>query len=74
MTHEIGIGVIGMGWMGRAYSRAYRQIAARFYDSLVPASRGRPQGAPLPTVNTDTTTCQVVAVGAGLVPDLRRMS
>ncbi len=33
MTHDIGIGVIGMGWMGMAHSRAYRQIADRFYDS-----------------------------------------
>jgi predicted dehydrogenase len=33
MTHAIGIGVIGMGWMGQAHSRAYRNIADRFYDS-----------------------------------------
>jgi predicted dehydrogenase len=37
MAREIGIGVIGMGWMGMAHSRAYRQIADRFYDSdIVP--------------------------------------
>jgi len=29
----IGVGVIGMGWMGMAHSRAYRQVADRFYDS-----------------------------------------
>lgn len=33
MTHSIGIGVIGMGWMGMVHSRAYRQVADRFYDS-----------------------------------------
>ncbi len=33
MAHDIGIGVIGMGWMGMAHSRAYRQLADRFYDS-----------------------------------------
>jgi predicted dehydrogenase len=33
MTHEIGIGVIGMGWMGTVHSRAYRQVADRFADS-----------------------------------------
>jgi predicted dehydrogenase len=33
MTHPIGIGVIGMGWMGLAHSRAYRNVADRFYDS-----------------------------------------
>lgn len=33
MTHTIGIGVIGMGWMGQAHSRAYRAISDRFYDS-----------------------------------------
>ena len=33
MTHSIGIGVIGMGWMGTVHSRAYRQIADRFADS-----------------------------------------
>jgi len=33
MTYNIGIGVIGMGWMGQAHSRAYRNIADRFQDS-----------------------------------------
>ena len=33
MTRAIGIGVIGMGWMGSAHSRAYRQIADRFPDA-----------------------------------------
>lgn len=33
MTHSLGIGVIGMGWMGQAHSRAYRNVADRFYDS-----------------------------------------
>jgi predicted dehydrogenase len=33
MTRTIGIGVIGMGWMGYAHSRAYREIQDRFYDS-----------------------------------------
>jgi predicted dehydrogenase len=33
MTRTIGIGVIGMGWMGGVHSRAYRQIADRFGDS-----------------------------------------
>ncbi|MCK6579453.1 MAG: Gfo/Idh/MocA family oxidoreductase [Anaerolineae bacterium] len=29
----IGIGVIGMGWMGQVHSRGYNQIKDRFYDS-----------------------------------------
>ena len=29
----IGIGVIGMGWMGEVHSRSYRQVLDRFYDS-----------------------------------------
>ncbi len=29
---QIGIGVIGMGWMGAVHSRAYRQIPDRFHD------------------------------------------
>jgi predicted dehydrogenase len=33
MTREIGIGVIGMGWMGLVHSRAYRAIADRFHES-----------------------------------------
>jgi len=33
MTRTIGIGVIGMGWMGAVHSRSYRQIADRFPDS-----------------------------------------
>jgi predicted dehydrogenase len=32
MTRAIGIGVVGMGWMGMVHSRAYRQIADRFHD------------------------------------------
>lgn len=32
-TQMIGIGVIGMGWMGMAHSRAYRNVPDRFYDS-----------------------------------------
>ncbi len=32
-SHSIGIGVIGMGWMGQAHSRAYRAMADRYYDS-----------------------------------------
>ncbi len=33
MTTEIGVAVIGMGWMGEAHSRAYRGIPDRFPDS-----------------------------------------
>jgi len=33
MTRTIGIGVIGMGWMGEVHSRAYRAIPDRFYES-----------------------------------------
>ena len=33
MTQTIGIGVIGMGWMGTVHSRSYRQITDRFPDS-----------------------------------------
>jgi predicted dehydrogenase len=33
MSRAIGVGVIGMGWMGQVHSRSYRQIADRFHDS-----------------------------------------
>lgn len=33
MGRTIGIGVIGLGWMGTAHSRCYRQIQHRFEDS-----------------------------------------
>lgn len=33
MTRTIGIGVIGMGWMGQTHSRAYQQIPDRFMES-----------------------------------------
>ena len=33
MTRTIGIGVIGMGWMGQAHSRSYRQVYDRYYDA-----------------------------------------
>ena len=32
MTITIGIGVIGMGWMGEVHSRSYRQVPDRFRD------------------------------------------
>jgi predicted dehydrogenase len=33
MAQSIGIGVIGMGWMGTVHSRAYLQAAERFHES-----------------------------------------
>ncbi|MGH2409406.1 MAG: Gfo/Idh/MocA family protein [Chloroflexota bacterium] len=37
MTRTIGIGVIGMGWMGQVHSRAYNQLRDRFPDDgIVP--------------------------------------
>lgn len=33
MRESIGIGVIGMGWMGNVHTRAYRQAADRFPES-----------------------------------------
>ena len=33
MAHEIGIGVIGMGWVGNVHSRVYGQVADRFRDT-----------------------------------------
>lgn len=37
MTKIIGIGVIGMGWMGQAHSRSYRSVNDRYHDSGVRA-------------------------------------
>jgi predicted dehydrogenase len=37
MNKEIGIGVIGMGWMGLVHSRAYRTIVDRFHESGIRA-------------------------------------
>jgi predicted dehydrogenase len=33
MKQVIGVGVIGMGWMGTVHSRAYLAVADRFHDS-----------------------------------------
>jgi predicted dehydrogenase len=33
MTRIIGIGIIGMGWMGEVHSRSYRAIPDRFHES-----------------------------------------
>ena len=30
MTHTIGVGVIGMGWMGEAHSRSYLHVPLHF--------------------------------------------
>ena len=30
MSRAIGVGVIGMGWMGEVHSRSYRQVVERF--------------------------------------------
>ncbi len=32
MSHEIGIGVVGMGWMGEVHARSYASLRARFGD------------------------------------------
>src|ERR1700720_1775003 len=32
MTQIIGVGVIGMGWMGTVHSRSYLAAADRFHD------------------------------------------
>jgi len=37
MAHTIGVGVVGMGWMGMVHSRAYLQVADRFYDTGIRA-------------------------------------
>ena len=37
MTKEIGVGVIGMGWMGLVHSRAYKSLADRFHESSIRA-------------------------------------
>ncbi|MGB5379446.1 MAG: Gfo/Idh/MocA family oxidoreductase, partial [Acidimicrobiia bacterium] len=33
MTHSIGIGVVGFGWMGQAHSRSYRRIPMHFPEA-----------------------------------------
>src|SRR5947209_7441958 len=33
MSKALGIGVIGMGWMGLVHSRSYRAMADRFFES-----------------------------------------
>ena len=35
MAREVGVGVIGMGWMGQVHSRSYRTIQDRFWDSEI---------------------------------------
>ena len=35
MTRTMGIGVIGMGWMGDVHSCSYRAIPDRFHDGSV---------------------------------------
>ena len=37
MTKQIGIGIIGMGWMGLVHGRSYQTIADRFHDSGIQA-------------------------------------
>src|SRR5438093_10613646 len=37
MVHSIGVGVIGMGWMGQVHSRSYRMIADRFHNDGIRA-------------------------------------
>src|SRR5262249_49803741 len=37
MAQTIGVGVIGMGWMGQVHSRSYRMIADRFRDAGIQA-------------------------------------
>ena len=37
MTRVMGVGVIGMGWMGLVHGRSYRMIADRFHESGIRA-------------------------------------
>lgn len=37
MARTIGIGVMGLGWMGEVHSRCYRLISDRFHDSGIQA-------------------------------------
>jgi predicted dehydrogenase len=37
MAQAIGVGVVGMGWMGMVHSRAYLQAADRFHDTGIRA-------------------------------------
>ena len=37
MDRVVGIGVIGMGWMGEAHSRAYRLVRDRFAERGISA-------------------------------------
>ena len=32
MPHTVGIGIIGMGWIGTVHSRCYRQVSDRYRD------------------------------------------
>ena len=43
MTTTLGIGVIGMGWMGTAHSRSYRLVNDRFHDAGVRARLVEPR-------------------------------
>jgi predicted dehydrogenase len=53
MTRTVGIGVVGMGWMGEVHSRSYRLIQDRFHELGIAAQlvacadvdRGRAQAA-----------------------------
>jgi predicted dehydrogenase len=37
VTRTVGVGVIGMGWMGEVHSRSYRLVADRFHDRGIAA-------------------------------------
>ena len=37
MTRTVGVGVIGMGWMGESHSRAYRVVGDHFHDRGIAA-------------------------------------
>src|SRR5687768_18538748 len=37
MGRMVGIGVVGMGWMGEAHSRAYRLVSDRFVERGIEA-------------------------------------
>ena len=38
MTKTVGVGVIGMGWMGQAHSRAYKAVQQRYPESPIQAN------------------------------------
>ncbi len=66
MDRQIGVGVIGLGWMGRVHTSAYRRVLEHFPDlGVAPAARRRGRRQPRAPRATPSTSASSAPTRTG---------